>query len=529
MSSKKSHLHFIIVVIFAIFTAVTSVATAFLLGSLMDAAVTQDLSALIFTVALIIGIWPVDFIMNLIAVRFRISYVSEMLFLSKRQRMNFLFGRRLKTPIDDSNKDLSFFTADIDVLRNNYYTHKALAAARIARIVLSLGAMIWISPWLTLAILGAVLLFSFITAPFSKGMNKRTKAYSNETSKYVDVARDCIQGQRDIIAYDKQDVFLKRHEQANAVVEKARMKALFFEAIANLVGRYSNFALFFTTIGLGSYFVITGDIAMGALITVSNLMQNVGHPTMEFIEGLNGMRSAKGLLEKANEKNPQEPPKVPKATFEHNIEIKGLGLKYDEDTYVVKNLNLHFKKGGKYAIFAPSGYGKTSIARALALEFMAFDGSITIDGEDIRDVDTGDYNRILRYVRQDPYLFNDTALNNLTFLEERPEQTKLDRVLSITRASKFLSSEEDLTRPISNTSGLSGGEKQRIVLARALLHNPQILIMDEITSGIDLETSCKILSDLFTDKNLTCIVITHENDERFQCLFDEIVRLDKIA
>jgi len=202
-----------------------------------------------------------------------------------------------------------------------------------------------------------------------------------------------------------------------------------------------------------------------------------------------------------------------------------LGLKYDENEYVVKDLDLTFKKGGKYAILAPSGYGKTSIARALAMEFAEFDGSITMDGKDIRTINTHDYNKILRYVRQDPFLFSDTALNNLAFFDGAPDPEDLSKVLSLTRVDEFLADKEALNRPISNNSGLSGGQKQRIVLARALLHNPKVLVLDEITSGVDLDTACNILSDIFKDRDLTCIAITHENDERFLGQFDEVYRL----
>jgi len=161
----------------------------------------------------------------------------------------------------------------------------------------------------------------------------------------------------------------------------------------------------------------------------------------------------------------------------------------------------------------------------MAREFAEFDGAITLDGKDIREIPSRDYNKILRYVRQDPYLFSDTAINNLAFFEDLPATDEFEKVLTITRVKDFLQDDEALNRPISNTSGLSGGQKQRIVLARALLHQPEILVMDEITSGVDLDTACSILEDIFQDKNLTCIAITHENDERFLGLFDEIVRL----
>jgi ABC-type multidrug transport system fused ATPase/permease subunit len=120
-------------------------------------------------------------------------------------------------------------------------------------------------------------------------------------------------------------------------------------------------------------------------------------------------------------------------------------------------------------------------------------------------------------------------MNNIAFFDTLPDRAEVDRVLNLTRVSDFLPDDEALARPISNTSGLSGGQKQRIVLARALLHKPKILVLDEITSGVDLETACLILADVFEDKNLTCIAITHESDEKFQSLFDEIIYLKDLV
>jgi len=285
----------------------------------------------------------------------------------------------------------------------------------------------------------------------------------------------------------------------------------------------------FATIGFGSYLVVAGSLSIGEVIVVVNLVQGAAWPMTEFIEGLNGMRAAKGVYDKAREKACATEATETLADFNNGINIEGLGLKYEEDTYVLKNLNLDFTKGRKYAVLAPSGYGKTSLARALALEFLEYEGTIKIDGKEIKYVNPNNYYQFIRYVRQDPYLFTDTAINNITFFGERPPQEELDRILRVTRVDEFMRNEEDLQREVSNNSGLSGGQKQRIVLARALLHKPNILVLDEITSGVDLETACDILKDIFEDRELTVIAITHESDESFLGLFDEIVQLDEVA
>ena len=520
----KMRFQLIIAGLFYVLLAAVTVSIAFGLQRAIDFAGDGNLRGLITTLVVVaLVITPIEFLSTLGASKFRLGFVRDMLLTVKHHRMNFIFAKRDKTPLED--KDLSFFTADVDILEQSYYSSLARIPLHVATFIFTLGALLWINWIVTVVVIVVSLLPMLVSWAFSGGLANRKKAYSDATAEYVDAVRECIEGKYEIIAYDKQEVFLKRHYAGNRNVESARFRSNFLEIMANNISNSMGALVFIAAIGTSSYFVITGDLTFGFMIAIVQLMNSLLNPIMRLVETMNRMNSANEILKKANETAELEQPKKNITDFNSSIVIKDLGLRYAEGEYVVKNLNLTFKRGVKYAIFAPSGYGKTSIARALAMEFLEFDGAITIDGNDIRDINTCDYNSILRYVRQDPYLFSDTALNNLAFFDEVPEKEKLDKILALTRVNEFLSDDEALARPISNSAGLSGGQKQRIVLARALLHNPKILVLDEITSGIDLETACAILKDLFLDVDLTCIVITHESDERFQALFDEILRL----
>ena len=524
--NTKSQVTLILAGIFFVINAAITVSLAFVLQRAIDFAGLGDLSGLLTALAIaFIIILPMDFLTIFIATKSRLNFLREMLLTIKHHRMNFLFFRKSKSPAEDNNKDLSFFSADADILEQSYLNNRARLPLHLATFVFALGSLLWINWIVTLVAIGVTMLPLAVSGLFAGGLSKRKKAYSDAAAEYVDTARECIQGKKEIVAYDKQGIFLTRHDKSNKIVENARQKSNFFEFMAGAVPGYMGGLVQVIILGLSSYFVITGDMTFGYMIAIVQLMNHLFNPINQFVEALNGMRSAKAILEKAAETAPPEGTKVPLTGFDSTLEIENLGLKYVDDEYIVKNLNLSFRRGGKYAIFAPSGFGKTSIAKAIAREFAEFDGSIKLDGKDIRDISSTDYNKILRYVRQDPYLFNDTALNNLAFFDNLPEKSELDKVLEITRVKDFLPDEEALNRPISNTSGLSGGQKQRIVLARALLHQPDILVLDEITSGVDLDTACNMLSDLFEHKDLTCIAITHENDERFLGLFDEILRL----
>ena len=524
--NTKSRITLIITGIFFVINAAITVAMAFILQRAVDFAGQGDMNGLLTALAVaFMLVLPLDFLTALAGVKGRLSYVREMLLTAKHHRMSFLFFRKSKAPTDDDNKDLSFFSADADILEQSYLNHRARLPLHLATFIFALGSLLWIN-WIVTVVAIAVTMLPLVTSSiFAGGLATRKKAYSDAAAEYVDITRECIQGKKEIVAYDKQNVFLLRHDHGNAAVEDARRKSNFFEFMANAVPGYMGGMVQVVIMGVSSYFVITGDMTFGYMIAIVQLMNHLFNPIRQFVEALNGMRSAKAILEKARETAPPEGPKATITAFNSNLDIQNLGLKYEDDNYIIENLNLNFKRGGKYAIFAPSGYGKSSIAKALAREFADFDGTITIDDKDIREISTSSYNKILRYVRQDPYLFTDTAINNLAFFDNPPSQDELDTVLELTRVKDFLPDSDALNRQISNTSGLSGGQKQRIVLARALLHQPDILVLDEITSGVDLDTACNILSDLFADKNLTCIAITHENDERFLGLFDEIMRL----
>jgi len=526
-NNRKNYIAFFTANFFYILCAGFSVALAFLLQRIVDSANTGDVNVLLYYIGILLALWAVEYIVNLLANMFRIKYIQEMLLQAKQHRLFYIFFNRKKPAFEDDNRNISFFTTDADILADSYYNPRVRMVLHIAEFVFAMAALIWINWIITVSVIAVTLLPIFVTGFFSSGLSKRKKAYSEAAEVYVDTVRECIEGKKEIIAYDKQDTFLDRHTAENRKLELARAKSNLFQVIANNTSNSLGFLTFVTALGLGTYFVMQGTMTFGYMIAMVQLMNALMNPVEGISRSINDIRSAKEIVEKAGEtvEPVNSDAEISIQDFKDTIKVNDLGLSYQNDTHIFQGLNLAFKRGGKYAINAPSGYGKTSLARAIASEFTEYDGNICLDGVDIKNIGLKDYHNLVRYVRQDPYLFNDTALNNLTFFSPNPDKETLEKVLAITRVSEFLPDEAALLRPISNNTGLSGGQKQRLVLARALLHRPKVLILDEITSGIDIETARNILNDLFIDKDLTCIAITHESDESFIELFDEVIYL----
>jgi len=523
----KTKLLFVFTSFLSIIMSAINVFIAIMLQRSVDYAGSGNLNGLIQTLLIaLLVILPFELIVSVLAVRLRLGFIRDIIISVKRNRLSFLFSRSTsKTQVNDED-ELSFFTTDTDILALKYYSSIAKLTLYISSFIFALVALIWIS-WIVTLTAIAISIFPLLCNNFfSNALSKRKKDYSDATARYVGVVKECIQGKKDITAYGKENLFLTRHDNENKILESKRLSDMLLNSIAYYVSSALGLLVQIVVLGLSSYFVITGDLSFGFMIAIVQLMNNVLNPINNLVTSINSIKSAKEILIKSKCQPAKIIDKNDIHEFNDSIVISNLCLSYAGDNNIINNLSLSFKKGHKYAITAPSGYGKTSIAKVLAMEIHDFNGDVLIDSKNISNIDYKQYTNLVRFVRQDPFLFTDTILNNILFFTETKNEKQVEHVINICKIDEFMTDDKALKRVVSNNDGLSGGQKQRIVLARALMHNPQVLILDEPTSGIDIKTSIEILSALFKNKSLTCIVITHETDKRFLSLFDKVIRLD---
>jgi len=265
---------------------------------------------------------------------------------------------------------------------------------------------------------------------------------------------------------------------------------------------------------------------------VVQLMNNLLNPVGQLISAMTEMGAVKGVLAMFSKKPSKE---VEGDTglqgMNNKIDVRNLKYKYETDgeNFVFNGFNHSFEKGKKYAVVGPSGTGKSTLAKILAGEITSYEGSVEVDGVDIKSIQSSDYKNVVRFLRQDPYVFNDTIQNNITFYSPCDTDEKMEHLMTcvaLSKSDEFVKTPDDLVREISDASGLSGGQKQRIAIARTLYRGAEVLILDEATSGVGSELTYEILSSIFKSySNLTCLVITHENDKDILGLFDEVVTL----
>jgi len=200
------------------------------------------------------------------------------------------------------------------------------------------------------------------------------------------------------------------------------------------------------------------------------------------------------------------------APFQKQIDFKDIQFHYTEDTEVIKNINLSVKAGEVLAIVGPSGSGKSTLANLIPRFFDIQDGSIAIDGVDVRDVTLHSLRSQIGIVTQQTILFNDTIRSNIAYGDEETSEESIREAAANANALDFIENLPEGFDTIIGESGvkLSGGERQRLCIARAILKNAPILILDEATSSLDTESERKVQNALENlMKNRTTLVIAH--------------------
>ena len=274
---------------------------------------------------------------------------------------------------------------------------------------------------------------------------------------------------------------------------------------------------------------LTGEEFIFFILLFSQMIPSIKALSTGYQRIQKGIASAEriyGFLD-ADEKIFEKKDAIVKTDFENEISFKNVGFKYEEET-VLENINLTIPKGKMIALVGSSGAGKTTMADLLPRFYDVIDGSINIDGTDIRDIKISDLRGLMGIVTQEAVLFHDTIRGNIKFGSELKSDEEMIEAAKAANAHNFIMQMPKQYDSVIGDRGdkLSGGQRQRVTIARAILKNPPILILDEATSALDTESE-KLVQDALQKlmTNRTSVVIAHRLSTIHNA--DQIVVMDK--
>jgi len=519
-------------IIVFIILALTVIATLFdLLGpmlqqkaidcfKLVDEKLTVDFDSLVRFLILIVAFNLVSAAMTLIMSRMGARLAQKTVYFMRRE----LFEKISRLPIryTDTHRHgdiMSRMTNDVENVSNAVSSTLTTLVSCFLTVVGALAMMLWYSPIVTLVAVVTIPLTVFITSWLSKFMRKYYVRNQQLLGQLNGQVEEMVTGYRTVVAYGKEAEAVEKFGEVSDEYRKCSIKARVWGSVMGPVMNFIGNFQYVLIAATGGYIVISGSgMTPGAIQATLQYSQSFSRPINQIanqyasiLTALAGAERLFEILDSANEEdNGKNEIKV--ADIKGNIEFENVDFGYYPNQPVLKKLSLSVKSGQKIAIVGATGSGKTTIVNLLTRFYNIDSGKITVDGVDIMDMPLETLRNSIAIVLQDTVLFSDSIRSNLKYGRLDATDEKMKVAAHSAKADNFIERLPDGYDTVLAESGsnLSQGQRQLLSIARAVLADPRILILDEATSSVDTRTEMHIQQAMVAlMKNRTSLIIAH--------------------
>jgi subfamily B ATP-binding cassette protein MsbA len=398
-----------------------------------------------------------------------------------------------------------------------------------------LFAMIRLSPELSLFLLLFLPIAGLVIGRVGRSLKRVSTLVQEKLGDILSTIEETLGGMRVVKAFNAEEHQLNRFQSENELLYAIKNKANRRRDLASPVSETLGILAVCCVLYYGGRLVLAGSFSLNAtdFLTYIAIFTQVINPLKALSSASYNIRKGAASIERIESligaqeqvREPEKPLHI--RHFGQSIEFKNAGFAYG-DTAILKDINLQISKGKTIALVGSSGAGKSTLADLLPRFHDLSTGSLTIDGIDIREYSIRDLRNLMGIVTQEPLLFNDTIAANIALGKPEATMEEIEQAARIANAHEFIIRKENgyLSNTGDRGSKLSGGEKQRVTIARAVLKNPPILILDEATSSLDTESE-KLVQDAINNlmKDRTSLVIAHRLSTVRHA--DEIIVLQK--
>ena len=475
--------------------------------------------SLLYMIILIISLFLLKNLFNYLGLYF-ITFLRNGVLKSLR---NEIYDKVLNLPISYYSEKkkgdiIARISGDVNEVKNSLLAILELIVKEPLTILFAIIAMFTISVKLTIFVFLFIPISGFIISRIGKSLKKKSNKVQTEQGVFLSTLEETLSGLKVIKGFNAEDKFNNQFQESTSRFYNFSNKLMNRQ---NLASPTSEFLGIVTIAALlwygGSMVLIENSLSGGAFIGYMGLAYQILTPAKAISKASYkvkaGNAAADRILEILETISPLEdrPSAKSKHNFNSEINLNHISFKYEDDL-VLKNFSLNVPKGKTVALVGQSGSGKSTIANLVTRFYDVNQGSISIDGDNIKELSKKSLRGLMGLVTQKSILFNDTVANNLKIGKEDATEGEIIEALKIANAWEFV---KDLPQGIHTNIGdsggkLSGGQQQRLSIARAVLKNPPIMILDEATSALDTESE-RIVQDALEKmmQNRTSIVIAH--------------------
>jgi ATP-binding cassette subfamily B multidrug efflux pump len=510
----------ILVIVFVIIYTLLGLAGPYLMGVAIDRFIaTKDPVGLGRVALLMLGIYFLNNLFQTVA-NWMMAGISQNAL--KRMRKD-LFEHLQTLPLSFFDRNpagelMSRLTNDIDAINQAVSQNVTALVASVLSMVGIVVAMFLLDVYLALTSFFVVPIMIWFTTFVARYTRKGFQELQKHLGELNSVMEESISGEKVIKAYRRNESVIEAFRLSNQKVYQAGVYAntyaLLLMPLTNVLGNFFVIVLAST----GGWLALQGLVTVGIIATFISYGQNFIAPVRQLANLYNTIQAALAGAERVFEviDTPSEvddaPDAAPLESIQGYVRFDHVNFGYSPDTLVIKDMSLEAKAGDIVALVGPTGAGKTTIINLLTRFYEISGGSISIDGIDIRDIKKDDLRHQLGLVLQDTYLFSDTVMENIRYGRLDATDEECIEAAKLADADLFIRQlpQGYQTNLAERASNLSQGQRQLLAIARAVLADPGILVLDEATSSVDTRTEVRIQKALLRlMEGRTSFVIAH--------------------
>lgn len=429
---------------------------------------------------------------------------------------------------------INLMNEDLNILRRDYFLTLSRFASYVIQAIVFLVGLFLISPYFCALSLVFSLLPFFISKFVTKKLQKLQMEVSQSNEEKFGGIKEIVFGSHPIKQSGNEETFINRYLKVLgknlSTIKESNIKMNIFNQSMRGVGLLSQLVI----LSLGALLILKGTVTTGDLIMSMFFITSVSDAVGNAIETYNNIKSTKGVGDKFLNmlKSNEELPKgrvlaLEAGKVKDGVSVKNFSFAFG-DRDIFKNFSYELADGGAYAVIGESGSGKSTFARLLTKELDGYKGEVTVYGQDLNEISEKSLFESVAVVPQEAMIFKDSLFNNITMYdssikEDSDEYKEIIKKLNLEGLAK---KEKEGTLDVLQASG---GEKERISIARAMIRKPKILILDEPTTGLDPDNAREVKKIITNLDGVLRLVITHDYDEEYLNKFDGVIFMNEVC
>ena len=464
---------------------------------------------------------------------FLLKYASEPRFIEKamRQYKDFAFQKLTEKSVSSFCREsaatyLSALTNDAGSVEADYLAQQLEVITKAVTFAGALVMMLWYSPLMT-AIAAGLTVLPLIASILTGGkLQAAERRVSDRNRDFTAALTDFLGGFSVVKTFKAEREIVRLFAQSNRTLEGEKYARRRLKTLVGMIGAVTGIVAQLGVFLAGVYLALTGrGLTAGAVILFVNLMNFMIEPVAQLPGLLASRKAALGLVGKlaeALEDDAEAGGGTERAELRKDIRLENVSFSYDGEKEILHQLSATFEAGKAYAVVGASGSGKSTLLNLLTTAGAEYQGEILFDGTDLRRIAPESLYELTSVIQQNVFVFDASIRDNVAMFREFSED-ELDDAIGRAHLSGLLAERGRDYRCEENGKRLSGGEKQRISIARSLLKRASLLLADEATAALDAETARQVTSDLLDLNGVTRIVVTHMLNEALLRRYDGIL------